>query len=44
LDYAFEDTPINISIDWIPTLAFNGYLRGFGGGYGNIGVRYILAQ
>ncbi|MEQ8702568.1 MAG: hypothetical protein RIC19_01550 [Phaeodactylibacter sp.] len=44
LDYAFQDTPISLSIDWVPTFAFNGYSRGFGGGYGNIGVRYILAR
>lgn len=44
LDYAFDDAPVNISVDWIPTFSFNGYLSGFGGGYGSVGVRYILGQ
>lgn len=44
LDYAFDDMPLSISVDWIPTLSFNGYLSGFRGGYGSVGVRYILAQ
>ncbi|MCH2081640.1 MAG: hypothetical protein MK226_04575 [Saprospiraceae bacterium] len=44
LDYMFEDTPINISIDWIPTYFFNGYGSGFGGGYGSLAVRYVFAK
>lgn len=44
LDYAFDDVPINLSVDWVPTFSLNGYSRGFGGGYGSLSVRYILAQ
>lgn len=46
LDYAFEDLPINISLDWIPTyfIGTNGVLRGFSGSYGTLAVRYILGQ
>ncbi len=42
LDYAFEDFPINISVDWIPTYFVSGFGDGFGGGYGTLAVRYIL--
>ncbi|MEL6862895.1 MAG: hypothetical protein AAFP19_00690 [Bacteroidota bacterium] len=42
LDYAFEDVPINLTVDWIPTIFINSVLSSFGGGYGTIGVRYIL--
>jgi len=44
LDYAFSDTPVNLSIDWVPTFFVNGYNSGFGSGYGNVGVRYILGR
>ena len=44
LDYVFEDVPLNITLDWSPTLFINGLLGGFGGGYGGIGVRYIFAK
>lgn len=45
LSYTFEETPINVSVDWIPTFFINGqegFARGFGGGYGSLAVRYIL--
>lgn len=44
LDYAFEDIPLNITADWIPTIFLNGIGSGFGAGYGTLGVRYILNQ
>ncbi len=44
LDYRFEDIPLNLTLDWIPTIFFSGYISGFGGGYGNLGVRYIFAE
>lgn len=44
LDYAFRGTPVNISVDWVPTVFINGYGSGFGAGYGNVGIRYILGQ
>lgn len=42
LEYNFNDIPVNLTVDWIPTLFFNSYLSGFGAGYGSLGVRYIL--
>lgn len=45
LSYTFEDTPINVSVDWVPTFFINGrdgYANGFGGTYGSLAVRYIL--
>jgi len=40
LDYAFEDIPLNISVDWIPGIIFNG--GGFTGDSGALAVRYIF--
>lgn len=42
LDYKFADVPLNVTLDWIPTLFINGFGSGFNGGYGSLGVRYIL--
>lgn len=42
LDYTFEDLPINLSIDWVPTIFLNGYGDTFGPGYGNLAARYVL--
>jgi hypothetical protein len=44
LDYKFEDIPLNVSVDWIPTYFLNGYGSGFGGGYGGLAVRYVLGK
>lgn len=46
LDYAFEDMPINVTLDWIPTIFVNsgGFTSGFAAGYGTLGVRYILSR
>lgn len=45
LDYKFSDYPINVSVDWIPTVFIgNGYTTGFGGGYGALAVRYTLGN
>lgn len=42
LDYRF-DFPLNLSLDWIPTVAFGGdFNTGFGGSYGALSARYIL--
>ncbi|MGK0363962.1 MAG: hypothetical protein ACI85O_001016 [Saprospiraceae bacterium] len=43
LSYTFENKPINISLDWVPTFFLNGYGSGFGAGYGSLAVRYIFA-
>jgi len=42
LDYTFADVPISITADWVPTFFINGFGNGFSGGYGALGVRYIL--
>ncbi len=43
LEYTFADLPLSITADWIPTLFIgNGYIGGFGAGYGTLGVRYVI--
>ncbi len=42
LDYEFDEIPLNITLDWVPTVFLNGFGSGFGGGYGSVGVRYVL--
>lgn len=43
LDYAFEDLPLNISLDWVPGIAIIGFGTGFGAGTaGGLAVRYIF--
>ena len=42
LDYKFDEIPLNLSVDWIPTFFVNGYGSGFGGGYGALAARYTL--
>lgn len=44
LDYAFDDVPVNISLDWVPSYFINGYVSGFGGRSGALSVRYIFAR
>ncbi|MEO1259843.1 MAG: hypothetical protein AAFZ15_13705 [Bacteroidota bacterium] len=44
LDYSFANTPINISLDWTPTILLRGLGSGFGGDYGSLGVRYIISR
>ena len=45
LNYFFEDTPINMSIDWVPRISVGrGYVSGFGAGYGAFSVRYVLGD
>jgi len=42
LEYKFENIPLNISLDWVPTFFLNGYSSGFGVGFGAVAVRYVL--
>lgn len=45
LEYTFEDAPISITADWVPTFFIGDGFGGFGGfrgGYGGLGVRYVL--
>lgn len=44
LSYSFENVPINLTVDWVPTYFFNGFGSGFGAGYGTLGIRYILSR
>ena len=45
LDYAFEDAPINLSLDWMPTFIIgDGYRTGFRAGFYALSARYILAR
>ena len=43
LSYTFDDAPVNISLDWVPSLFIGRTaFSGFGGGYGSLAVRYVL--
>lgn len=44
LEYTFEDNPINLTLDWIPSLFLSGHLSGLRGGYLAVGVRYVLSR
>lgn len=44
LDYTFESIPLALSLDWVPTVFFNGFSSGLAGGYGTLGVRYIISE
>lgn len=44
LDYRFADAPINLSVDWLPTIVIAGDFSGFGGGNGALSARYILGE
>lgn len=44
LDYSLKNTPINFTVDWIPTFFIGGFGAGFGAGYGSLGIRYILSR
>lgn len=41
LDYKFSGAPINLSLDWQPSLEF-GTNRGFTGSWGGLGIRYTF--
>jgi hypothetical protein len=41
LDYKIANTPINISLDWQPSVEFGSGL-GFSSGWGGLSVRYVL--
>ena len=41
LDYKFKGAPINLSLDWQPSIEF-GDGRGFVGGWGGLGIRYTF--
>ena len=41
LDYKFHGAPINVSLDWQPSIEF-GDNRGFVGSWGGLGIRYTF--
>lgn len=41
LDYKFNSAPINLSLDWQPSIEF-GDGRGFVGSWGGLGIRYTF--
>ena len=41
LDYKLKNAPLNISLDWQPSFNIIGY-QYFEGGWGGIGIRYVL--
>ena len=41
LDYKIKNSPLNLSLDWQPSFDFGGN-TGFNGGFGGLGIRYIL--
>jgi hypothetical protein len=44
LDYKFKDAPLNLSVDWLPTIVIGGDFGGFGGGYYALSARYVLKE
>lgn len=45
LSYTFDDVPINITLDWVPSLFIgNSFRGGFGAGFGSLGVRYVISR
>lgn len=44
LSYTLPDTPVNITVDWVPTFFLNGFTDGFRGGYGSVGIRYVIGR
>lgn len=44
LDYTFQNIPLNLSVDWVPTFFVNGFGSGFGSGFGAIAARYTLGK
>lgn len=42
VELTFADLPVNLSLDWVPTLYIGGFSRGFRTGYGALAFRYVL--
>jgi hypothetical protein len=42
LDYMFSDVPINLSLDFMPSIIIGGWYNGFRGSYGGFSGRYIF--
>ncbi len=44
LNYTFDNIPLNVFVDWVPTIFINSYVSGFGGGHGAVGARYVISR
>ncbi|MCU0345595.1 MAG: hypothetical protein MUC59_01545 [Saprospiraceae bacterium] len=44
LEYTFDEIPLSLSVDWVPTYFLNSYSDGFGSGYGALAARYVLGN
>ena len=44
LEYTFEDKPLNVTLDWIPSIFLSGPIGGLRGGFLAIGVRYVITR
>lgn len=45
LDYTLDEYPVQLTVDWIPTIFIGDTnLSAFGAGYGSLGIRYILQR
>ena len=44
LEYNFENIPLNLTLDWVPTVFINGFNSGFGAGFGSLAVRYVISK
>ena len=46
LDYVLDDYPVNLTVDWVPSIFLGGNspLSTFGAGYGALGIRYVLGR
>ncbi len=43
MDYKFSNIPLNLALDWQPSVEFGvGSLNGFAGNYGGFAIRYTL--
>lgn len=42
LDYKIKEAPINLSLDWQPSIEFNGDYNGFSGNWGGLAIRYVF--
>ena len=42
IEYNFKNIPLNLSLDWSPSIFLNGFHSGVGAGFGALAVRYII--
>jgi hypothetical protein len=42
LDYKLPGVPLNLSLDWQPSIEFGNKYEGFASGWGGLGIRYVL--